>query len=441
MERYIQESLLLWKDKSKRKPLILQGARQVGKTFAISKFGAEHFQQTFKLDFLADKSLKNIFENIKLKDILERLEFRFSRKINLKNDLLFFDEIQECPMAITCLKYFYEELPELAIIGAGSYLGIMTNENSFPVGKVEYLAMTPVTFEEFLMALDPDLWGIYSKIIINEHQQIPLIYHEAFYRFWIKYVALGGMPEVISTYLSNIDQGEFTALTAARVIQNQILEGYKSDFAKHSGKTNATHILHVFDSIPLQLSKSHDEAVKRYHFTGVIPNQKGFERIRGPLTWLTKSRLCIKSYIASKSEHPLKGYCEDNKFKIYFFDIGLLQASLQIPMEAIINEALGSYKGYIAENFVAQELFNSINNDLFNWQEGAAEVEFLLSTKKEIIPLEVKSSKKFSRTKSLDSYISRYAPPLAYKVCPQNRGFDKTRNMLTLPIYLVGKIK
>jgi predicted AAA+ superfamily ATPase len=443
MERTNDAKLLAWKISPHRKPLVLQGARQVGKTYAVTKFGDKYFKQIFKLDFLANKELVELFSSLKSyspKNIIQQLEFYFRKKIDIKNDIVFFDEIQECPSAITALKYFSEDMSELAIICAGSYLGIMTNEDSFPVGKVEYLSMTSCTFEEFLSASDSDLNNIYSDISITDHGQIPNIYHQAMLTQWRKYLALGGMPEVINVYLREAKNGEITALSKARIIQEQLLEGYRSDFSKHSGKVNANHISHVFDAIPHQLSKAFDESVNRFHFTGVVPNQKGFERIRGPLTWLIKARLIIKTFIANKAQHPLKGFCEENRFKLYFFDVGLLQASLLVPMEAIVSEELGSYKGYIVENFVAQELFHRLNSDLFSWSEGLSEVEFIINQGKHLVPIEVKSSAKFSRTKSLNSFIDRYSPSIAYKISLQNRGYDPVKRMLTLPIYLIGKL-
>lgn len=440
MDREIYQSFISWKNKPDRKPLILKGARQVGKTYAVSEFAQKEFRHFFKLDFLKHPQLVDLFQTNAPAEIVQQLEFYFRKKIDPKKDLLFFDEIQECPLAITSLKYFYEELPEMRIICAGSYLGIMTTEDSFPVGKVEYLSMTPCTFKEFLAAVDADLAVIFDRIDIHDHNPIPPLYHEALLKNWRLYLALGGMPEVIKVYLKNLEKGLLEALEKARAIQEQLLEGYRSDFTKHSGRVNASHILHVFDSISQQLSKFYDESVGKFHFSGVIPKQKGFERIIGPLTWLTKASLVLKTFIVNKAEHPLKGFSEENKFKLYYLDVGLLQASLKIPMTAIMDEEIGSYKGYIVENFVAQELFHQKNDQLYSWSEGTAEIEFLYMRGKEILPLEVKSSTKSRRAKSLDSFIAKYAPPVAFKFTAQNRGYEGERKMLTLPLYLIGKL-
>ncbi len=444
MKRLIQAELIEWKKAKHRKPLILLGARQVGKSYSIKEFGEKEFKQYIRIDFLSQKDSHLIFSEEKSFDpkrIIKEISFLQSIEINISESLVFFDEIQECPGAITALKYFQEQMPELALVAAGSYMGIMVNEDSFPVGKVDFLSMYPLNFEEFLMSYDSILHKEFISIKITDSSQIAPLYHQKLLEVWQKYLAIGGMPEVVSSYLENYKVNEIKASHAARKIQTQLLIGYKADFAKHAGGVNAAHILSVFDSVALQLSKSYDEEVGKFIFTGVIPNQKGFDRIRSPLTWLHKSRLVIKNYIANKAEHPLKAYTEENKFKLYFIDVGLLNASLEIPIEVIMLSQLGSYKGFIVENFVAQELNFKTDNTLFSWAQGQAEVEFLWPSGKNLIPLEVKSSTRATRAKSLDSFIAKYNPPLAYKITAQNRGYDPRRKMMTLPIYLAGKIE
>lgn len=444
MKRHIIKDFNDWKTSSSRKPLILRGARQVGKSYSVKEFGEKEFKQFIRIDFLLQKDAHLIFSKEKSfepKRILKDISFLLNMEINPSEALLFFDEIQECPGALTSLKYFQEQMPDLALIAAGSYLGIMTNEDSFPVGKVDFLSMYPMNFEEFLMSYDSTLHREYNLINILDSEKIDSLYHQKFLEAWKRYSAIGGMPEVVSTYLEYHKSNELRGISSARKIQTQLLTGYKADFTKHAGTVNAAHILSVFDSVAGQLSKSYDEEVGKFIFTGVIPQQKGFDRIRGPLTWLAKSRLVIKNYIASKANHPLKAYTEENRFKLYFIDVGLLNASLEIPIETILFNQLGSYKGFIAENFVAQELVCKSDTNLYSWAEGRAEVEFLWPSGKEIIPIEVKSSARSTRAKSLDSFIAKYDPSLAYKVTAQNRGYDPKRKMMTIPIYLTGKIK
>jgi predicted AAA+ superfamily ATPase len=431
-----------WSTKKNRKPLILQGARQVGKSYLVKEFGKSEFKNFIRIDFLSQKEFHLIFDekkSIHPKAILKDISFLIKKEIIPNETLLFFDEIQECAGALTSLKFFQEEIPELALIAAGSYLGIIKNESAFPVGKVEFLGMAPMNFEEFLMN-DEALYEEYKKISIKDHEKINSLYHQKLLEAWRTYQAIGGMPEVVKTYFSMRKRSELNACLAARKIQEQLIIGYKADFSKHSGTVNSAHILSVFESIPTQLFSSYDESVSKFSFTGVVPKQKGFERIKGPLTWLVQSRLVIQSLIVSKSEHPLKAHTLANKFKLYFFDVGLLNAMLELPIEVLLQNEIGAYKGFIAENFVAQELFFNSNSSLYSWTEGRSEVEFLLVLGKDIVPLEVKSSERSVRAKSLDSYIERYYPSHAYKLSSQNRGFDQKRKMLTMPIYLAGKI-
>lgn len=443
MKRQILSQLKTWAKLPDRKPLILQGARQVGKSYSVRELG-EDFKQFIHIDFLAQKEAHLIFDNDKSfgpERILKDISFLKNVEINPKETLLFFDEIQECKGAMTSLKYFQEEMPELAIIAAGSYLGIMSNEESFPVGKVEYLDMGPMTYSEFLYACDPTLHARFQQIDILATTPIDSLTHKKLLEIWKRYIAVGGLPEVVSHYLKEFKTNENLAIKEARKIQLQLLTGYKADFSKHSGTVNAAHILSVFESVPIQLAKAFDEEVGKFKFTGVIPKHKGFESIRGPLTWLEKSRLVIRTSIANKAEHPLKAYTEENRFKLYFMDVGLLNAALEVPIQAILSDEVGHYKGFIAENFIAQELFAKNSGSLFSWTESSAEIEFLMINESEIIPIEVKASEKSRRAKSLDSYIERYQPRLAYKLTGQNRGFDPNRKMMTLPIYLAEKIK
>jgi predicted AAA+ superfamily ATPase len=445
MKRKILANLAVWINKENRKPLVLKGARQVGKSFIVEELGKQYFENYFRIDFLADKKAHSIFDDsdsLHAEEILKRISIYTNKVITAHNTLLFLDEIQECAQVLKTLKFFTEEMPELAIICAGSYLGIMTNEESFPVGKVEFLEMYPMTFGEFLAVYKEDLHKIYEGISIEVDKLVPIpkIYHELLIDAWRTYQAIGGMPEVVREFIKKKDS-LVEAYKEARKIQNQLLIGYQSDFAKHARIQNATHILNVFDSVSAQLAKSYDEGVKKFQFTGVIPQKKGFENIRGPLTWLEKSHLVLKNFIVKKSEHPLKVNIHDNQFKLYYFDVGLLNASLEIPMEALFQAKVGEYKGYIAENFVIQELkANLLDQNIYSWQENRAEVEFLITIGADIVPIEVKSTANYSRAKSLDSYMDRYNPELAIKLTPKNIGYDTSKRILSLPIYLAGLI-
>lgn len=445
MDRLIEKYLDSWRSRKERKPLILQGARQVGKSYLLEKVFSKKFKNFIKLDFLEDQELSNLFSNSKKsKDIISNICLYFRKEIkeeDYSETLLFLDEIQESCKAMKSLKYFSEQMPELAVVAAGSYLGILSNETSFPVGKVDFLHLNPLNFQEFLMATDPILAREYEKIVINDviKNGLNKALHQEMVKAWTLYQAIGGLPEVVKSFV-NSDFGVDIALRRCREIQENLITGYKADFSKHSGVVNSSHILNVFEAVPIQLSKSYDEAVKKFTFSKIIPKQKGFDRIKGPLSWLAKSRLVIQSSIATKAAHPLKSYTKDNFFKVYFFDIGLLHAMLDTPLEAIMLEGLGEYKGFIAENFVACELYSVLGKSLISWQESNSEVEFLITRGKEIIPLEVKSSKKSARAKSLDTFIQRYDPDVAYKLSPRNGGYSEKRKISSIPIYLAYKL-
>jgi len=442
MKRIFDTEFTKWANSKRRKPLILLGARQVGKTYYIESLKTKLVSSVVKLDFIEDSGALAIFSSgmNRPAELLKKIERHLGIKINLSEDLLFFDEVQQCPEALQALKYFSIELPHLKIVAAGSFLGFMSREKSFPIGYVDFMSMGPMSFTEFVMNYDEDLYTYYEKINPFSEDPIDLFYHQKFLELFRIYLALGGLPEVLKVFLNDYKENFNEALLAARNIQKNLLLGYQADFAKYAGTVNAAHILHVFAAIPIQLSQYFDDSVGKFKFSQVIPQNKGLSKISGPLEWLEKARLVIKTLPSNKAIEPIKSYTKENFFKLYFFDVGLLQASLNIPIEKIIDEELGSYKGYIAENFVAQELFLRSFEPLYSWSEGAAEVEFLIHLGKDIIPLEVKSSSRHLRAKSLESFITRYKPLKAIKLAPLNRGYNKAKNIQTMPIYLAGKI-
>jgi hypothetical protein len=248
------------------------------------------------------------------------------------------------------------------------------------------------------------------------------------------------MPEIVNLYKEwTLKNNEL--LNKIRKIQLNLLESYKADFTKYSWIINSSHILSVYDSVSKQLSLTYNEEVNKFKFVWVIPNKKWFSSIDWPLTWLYKSRLVIKNFISNKANNPLKSHTKENTFKLFFHDIWLLNASLETPISEITLNELWNYKWYIVENFVAQELFNIFDKDLISWAEWTSEIEFLINIWEKIIPIEVKSSEKYRKAKSLDSFIKRYSPKLAYKFTMQNYSENKEKWYTTLPMYLVWKLK
>lgn len=442
MKRRITKQLLQWKNGKDRKPLVLKGARQVGKTYSLLEFGKLYYEnlgyKCHYIDFRETKEIYSIFEeNVDPEKIIKYLQFRLKIKIDTENDLLIFDEIQECHQAITSFKYFEQKLHSLDIIAAGSHLGLLKSEISFPVGKVNFLYMFPMNFYEFVGACDADSFKELKAY--NLTHPIPLVVHERLLELVSMYIFTGGMPEVVAKFNENTDDIQ-SAIEKTRIVQQDLITGYYADFSKYSGIINSNHIKHVFESIPAQLSRTHDEEVKKYLFKDIIPRRKGFDAIRGPLSWLLESRLCIKSLITKRAIHPIKGYVDENKFKMFLFDIGILNCILDIPGEVILDENIGPYKGFILENFIAQELYSYNNKDLISWQEANAELEFLHVDGKNIIPLEVKSAKRSRKAKSMNSFIKRYNPTNAYKISAQNFGHNATQKYTTIPLYCIKKL-
>ena len=434
VKRHALKDIISWYYSKNRKPLVLKGARQVGKTYLVDSLAKPlGLDKIVKIDFKEDPTLLQVFSNTRDPvKILDRLGLKIGAKINPHRDLLFFDEIQDCPDALSSLKYFAQDMSQLPVISAGSHMGLVAKESSFPVGKVDFLSMFPLSFSEFVENCSPPLFEAWqAEVDVDDYLHSELV------KLFFAYLTTGGLPEIVSRFK---DEGlALSSLLDIRRLQNALLQGYEGDFAKYSGTVNANHIHHVFREIPRQLANDHDESVKKFTFTGVIPNQKGFDRIRGPLTWLVKSRLCIKAMIANQSGHPLLGYTKENAFKSYFFDVGLLNCALNIPPEAIITPNLASYKGFIVENFVAQELFAKTDSDLVAWKEGQSEVEFLQTSGVDIIPIEVKAGKRWRRAKSLDTYVKKYHPSKAFLLSLEKPSHKKGA-ILRRPIYDISRL-
>lgn len=436
MKRYITSKLQNWASRPDRKPLILKGARQVGKTFVIAEFGKNHFEKCHTFNFEEDKGLHKIFEkNFDPKRIIEEFSYVKQTPIDIQKDLVFFDEVQECPKALTALKYFCEDMPELSIISAGSLLGIKLSEESFPVGKVDFLHLYPMSFREFLLANENQmLLNAYDGATIDN--SIMEMAHENLWRELINYYVTGGMPQAISTYITN-KADKLTAFNEVRKIQKSLVDSYNKDFAKHSGKNNSIHIVSVFENIPLQLSSQVDASTKRYHFNHVIPGKKSFADLQGPIDWLENAGLTIKVPVCNRSEIPLKAFCKNNLFKLFIFDIGLLGSMLGIPVKSILEQDYGITKGYLAENFVAQELVATGIDELYSWSERNSEIEFLIYMDGEIAPIEVKAGHR-TQAKSLQQFMIKYSPQKAFKLSAKQ--FSKSGQTINLPLYLAGKL-
>lgn len=437
MRRTYLEKLIHWKNKSDRKPLILKGVRQVGKTYLLQHFGKEHFPAFHYLNFEKGGQLAKIFEpDLDPQRIVNEIELYLSRKIDKRTDLVIFDEIQICPRALTSLKYFEEEMPELALASAGSLLGVYLGPVSFPVGKVDTLTLHPMSFEEFLIAIDEKMASEFLQQVTIE-TKVPEILHD---RLWEKlklYFIVGGLPEAVSTFCNNKDS-LYEALEKVRAKQLDIINAYYADIAKHSGKENAMHIERVFRAIPIQLAQAQEDSVKKFSFKGVIPGANRYSRLAGPIDWLQACGLIIKVPICHSAQLPLLAYTKENLFKLYVFDVGILGAMTHLTPQVIYDYDYGSFKGYFAENFIAQELLYAGAVALYGWSEKNSEIEFLQETEGTIIPVEVKSGG-VTQAKSLKVFRERYHPPYAFIFSAKNLSVNNSKDLIRCPHYLVSQ--
>lgn len=419
-----------------RKPVVLQGARQVGKTYLLKQLGQRDFPAVHYLNFEREEQRRDLFEgDLQPQRILDALAFHFQRPINKNTDLLIFDEIQHAPKALTSLKYFAEEMPELALCAAGSLLGLQLNAGSFPVGKVEIVHLYPLTFEEFLMALgETDLLQAIAQAITTPNV-LPSTAHERLWQHLKYYFVVGGLPEAVTTYVAHRQQ-PLEAVTAVRRIQETLLLTYLADMAKHSGKQNSMHLERLLRHIPEYLARAHDHSVRRFRFKEVLPGIHGYTRMAPIIDWLEKTNLILRTAIANKAALPLAAYTKENCFKLYLFDVGLLGALSHLSPKVLLDYHYGSYQGYVAENFVAQEL-TAQEMSLYAWTEQTAEIEFLWTQDQHIYPVEVKSGQR-TQAKSLSVFAKVYHPARQIILSarpPQNQAASGKQHY---PLYLAG---
>ncbi|SPD73174.1 conserved hypothetical protein [uncultured Desulfobacterium sp.] len=436
MKRNITRSLTDWKSSANRKPLILRGARQVGKTHILKEFGGATFPRCHYVNFEEDERLGRIFEqDLKPDRILDSLQFYLDQIIDHHHDLVIFDEIQRYPRALTSLKYFAEDMPGLALCAAGSLLGVTLNVDSFPVGKVQFLDMHPLSFDEFLDGVGKERLAE----LVRKHdltQPLPETAHEQLWDLWKHYLVVGGLPEAVNNYREKCNN-LYEAVHLIRTIQRDLLDAYLLDMAKHCGKTNALHIERLWRNVPTQLARTQNGSAGKFKLRDSIPGIRGYERLSTPLDWLERANLLIRVPIIEAVGTPLLGYVKENRFKLYFFDVGLLGAMSGIAPATFLDYDFGSYQGYVAENFVAQELRAAGKKNLYCWQGRTAEVEFLLEKEGELAPVEVKSGW-VTQSKSLKVYTERYQPQKTYVLSAKNVG---QRNICHYrPLYMASRI-
>lgn len=437
MKRNLITQLEKWADNPDRKPLLLNGVRQVGKTHLLKQFGTAHFSQVHYFNLENEAELHTIFSsNLNPKRILNELKFYANHTIDEKKDLIIFDEIQACPLALTSLKYFQEEMPELSLASAGSLLGLSLGAGSFPVGKVDMLTLHPLSFYEFLMALDD---GKSLSILhnINVQSTIPDIVHQHLWEQLKIYFVVGGLPEAVNVFLSN-KHDLYTALQKVREKQRELIVGYYADIAKHAGKINSMHIDRVWRAVPSQLSTVHDSNAKKFTFKSIIPGISRYSRLVNVIDWLEATHLIIKVPMINNASLPLSAYCKENTFKLFMFDVGILGAMSDLSPKTILDYDYGTYQGYFAENFIAQMFLTAESKQLYSWRENTAEIEFLRDINGDIIPIEVKSGW-VTKAKSLAIFSEKYQPKYRVIFSAKNLYCDHALKTHYYPIYIAEK--
>lgn len=434
MQRDFIQNLIEWKDSKRRKPLILTGVRQCGKTYLLKKFGSEYFDNFCYINFESAGKYSAIFEyDYDVKRILREIELAENVKIIAGKTLLIFDEIQECPKAITSLKYFCENLQELHLVCAGSLLGVaIKKENiSFPVGKVNRMQLYPMSFKEYLQAVGE---GKYIELFNdwNINREIPELYTVPLERHLKNYYIVGGMPEAVKEFAESGDYAEVAK------IQDEILSDYSDDFSKHAPISEIEKIRMIWDSIPKQLAKENNKFV----FSHVKEGKRAHE-LEAALQWLKNSGLVHLVELVQNAELPLSSNADSTYFKVYMADSGLLCRRLGLSYKNILEEntALSTFKGAITENYVLQELIVQ-NKVPYFWRSGnTAELDFLFEEDGNVIPVEVKAATN-TQAKSFKQFCKKYQSKTGFKLSLKNIAENDCEgtNAVNLPLYLLWNI-
>lgn len=428
MKRFITEKLIDWKNSKDRKPLILRGARQVGKTYILKEFGQKYYDNVAYFNFDHDDGLSELFINTKdPKRILEQLSLANGKKINPETTLIIFDEIQECPNALNSLKYFCEEARNYHVACAGSLLGIRLSKTSFPVGKVDFLNLYPMTFSEFLIADSSDNLVEVMKQT-KEIKEIPKIFESKLIEKLKIYYIVGGMPEAVYSWINDRD------IEKINKIQKNILDSYESDFSKHVDPSEANKISLIWNSIPSQLAKEN----KKFLYQVVKEGARARE-YESALNWLNDANLIYKCYLTNKCSFPLKAYNNLSAFKIYMNDVGLLRRISNLDSKIILegNKLFEEFKGSFTENYVITSLNYLFNESPNYYTFDRNEIDFVIQKDNEIIPIEVKSGKS-TNNNSLTKYNASNDNKISFRFSLNN--LSKDGKIINIPLYFIEYI-
>ena len=430
MDRFALEKLKQWKEKKNRKPLIIRGARQVGKTWLMKEFGRTCFKKMAYVNFDSNTRMRQVFEgDINIERLILAISAETGVSIDSRDTLLIFDEVQEVPKALTALKYFCEEASEYAIVAAGSLLGVaMHKGTSFPVGKVDFMDLYPLSFREFLCALGEMR---FAEILDSSDTDMVTMFKSKYIDRLREYYFVGGMPEVVQSYLDSKDFNQ------VREIQKNLLNDYQQDFSKHAETTLVSRLNLVWNSIPMQLAKEN----KKYIYGQVREGAraKDFELA---IQWLMDCGLIHKVQRIKKPGLPLKAYLDLDAFKIYLLDIGLLMAMVDLDARVIIdgNRIFTEFKGALTEQYVLQQLIADLGIEAYYYstEKSSGEIDFLLQGKSSILPLEVKAEENL-RAKSLKAFCEKYHPACAVRTSMSD--YREQEWMTNIPLYNICRIK
>lgn len=427
MQRAIIEDLKKWKNSINRKPLIIQGARQVGKTWVMKEFGKTTFKNVVYLNFESSTRLKEVFiPDFNIERLIAVFEIETNEKISANDTLLIFDEIQEVEKGLTALKYFYENAPEYYIIAAGSLLGIgLQKSNSFPVGKVDFLSLYPMSFLEFLENIGEEKL---AQQLTLKNWDVLKSFHDKLVEILRLYYFIGGMPEVVDNYIAEKD------LQQVRSLQQKIILGYENDFAKHAPNDIVPKIRLVWQSLISQLAKEN-----RKFIYGQIKKGARAKDFELAINWLVNAGLVIKVNRIENPKFPLNAYADYDAFKLFLLDIGLLNAIGKLDPKILLekNTILQEYKGALTEQFVCQQL--KLQQELYYWstQNSTAEIDFLIQQQNNIIPIEVKAEENL-KSKSLRTYVEKFSPNSAIRTSMSF--YRKEEWLINIPLYAIAEI-
>ncbi len=435
MKRTAFYKLVEWKNKSSRKPLLVTGVRQCGKTYLIKEFGTSEFEDLAYFNFDGNDAIKTIFDyDFNTERILEELSsIVLGRKIVAGKTLVVFDEIQECPRAIQSLKYFCENMPSLHVIAAGSLLGIAIGKQgvSFPVGKVERLEMFPMSFEEFVIADDGEKFinGINK---LDPKQEISELYKTPMEKYLKNYYIVGGMPEAVSVWVSTHDYKK------VEEVQEQILKDYADDFGKHTTAETAIKIRQIWNSVPVQIAKENNKFI----FSHVKEGARAKD-LENALEWLVNAGLVYKLNLVQTPQLPLESMKDETYFKVYMSDVGLLRKKSNVNYRTILDDdnSYRQFKGAFTENYVMSQL-KCHQIPCFFWRTKAdAEVDFISDYNGTVFPIEVKSADN-TKAKSIHLFCNRYNPKFAFKISTKNVGdnMDGGTHVWSIPLYILFKL-